>query len=121
MKAYLRVCRSGGMSKVQSDKIEAAVAEAERLGYFELGAAKAIDAVLPAPFKKATPGQWFVRKREVSGEVVDCFVAAPDCQGLPYDAEILGDDEYRDGIERKLADAESIVKAVNEYRARYGI
>lgn len=46
-----------------------------------------------------------MRTRVVDGEVVDCFVAAKDTQGLPYDAEILGDDEYRDGIERKLADA----------------
>lgn len=64
-----------------------------------------------------TPGIWRVRKREVDGELRDCFVAAPDCQGLPYDAEILGDDEYRDGIARKLADCELIVKAVNNYRA----
>lgn len=72
----------------------------------------------------STPGQWFVRKRIVDGEVVDCFVAAPDCQGHAYDAEILGDDEYRGtvedenaGIKRKLADCELIVKAVTQYRA----
>lgn len=75
----------------------------------------------------STPGQWFVRKRERDGELLDCFVAAPDFLGLPYDAEILGDDEYRDGksgdrddgsgIRRKLADCELIVKAVTFYRA----
>ncbi|MEN2433188.1 hypothetical protein [Comamonas sp. F1-6] len=66
-----------------------------------------------------TPGLWSVRKREVDGELRDCFVTAPDCQGLPYDAEIMGDDEYRDdnGIARKLADCELIVTAVNAYRA----
>lgn len=71
-----------------------------------------------------TPGSWYVRKREVDGKVRDCFVAAPDCQGLAYDAEILGDDEYRGteedpdaGIRRKLADCELIVAAVNSYRA----
>lgn len=54
----------------------------------------------------ATPGTWFVRKQERLGEVRDCFVAAPDCQGLPYDAEVLGEDEYREdtGMVRKLAD-----------------
>lgn len=31
---YLRVSRSGGMPKTLSDKIEAAVEDAERLGYF---------------------------------------------------------------------------------------
>lgn len=71
-----------------------------------------------------TPGFWYVRKREIDGKVLDCFVAAPDCQGLAYDAEILGDDEYRGteedpnaGIRRKLADCELIVAAVNSYRA----
>lgn len=76
----------------------------------------------------STPGVWFVRKREVDGEVVDCFVAAPDCQGLPYDAEILGDDEYREttpegffSIKRKLADCELIVKAVNAHRTALAV
>lgn len=61
-----------------------------------------------------TPGDWFVRTRlGVDGKVVDCFVAAPPTNGLPYDAEILGDDEYRedDGIQRKLADAHLISAA----------
>ncbi len=61
-----------------------------------------------------TPGPWFVRKQERLGEVRDCFVAAPDVQGMAYDAEILGDDEYRDGIARKIADAEFIVQCENE-------
>lgn len=79
----------------------------------------------PAPRMDAgTPGLWHVRKREVDGKLRDCFVAAPDCQGLAYDAEILGDDEYRGtaedpdaGMRRKLADCELIVAAVNSYRA----
>ncbi len=70
-----------------------------------------------APADGATPGPWFVRKREVNGELRDCFVAAPDCQGLAYDACILCDDEYHDGVGRKLADCELIVAAVNQHRA----
>ena len=63
-----------------------------------------------------TPGPWRVRKRtNDAGEVLDCFVTAPDCQGRAYDAHILGDDYDR--IELKLADAELIVAAVNAYRA----
>lgn len=65
----------------------------------------------------ATPGPWFVRTLERDGEVVDCFVSAPDCQGFAYDAEVLGDDEYRDNISRKLADCQLIVSAVNAARA----
>ena len=60
---------------------------------------------------KHTPGPWAVRSRKVDGEIVDCFVTAPDCQGLAYDAEIMGDDEYRDGMERKVADATLIAAA----------
>lgn len=60
---------------------------------------------------KPTPGPWFVRTRKQGEKVVDCFVAAKDVQGFPYDAEIMGDDEYRDGIERKLADANLIAAA----------
>lgn len=74
----------------------------------------------PAAAAESTPGDWFVRKRERDGEVLDCFVAAPDCQGMPYDAEILGDDEYREesgGVARKLADCVLIVNAVKAYRA----
>lgn len=55
--------------------------------------------------RKHTPGPWWVRTRIVDGEVVDCFVAAKDVSGCAYDAEILGDDEYRDDLERKLADS----------------
>ena len=64
-----------------------------------------------------TPGPWFVRKHERDGTLHDCFVSAPDVQGMAYDAEIMGDDEYRDGIARKLADCELIVTAVNALRA----
>jgi hypothetical protein len=61
-----------------------------------------------------TPGPWFIRKRtDREGNLLDCFVAAKDVNGFAYDAEILGDDEYRDGIERKLADCELVVRAVN--------
>lgn len=83
---------------------------------------------LPAPVdadlvRRATPGVWFVRRQERLGEVRDAFVAAPDCQGLPYDAEVLGEDEYREesGIVRKQADCELIVAAVNDYKARAGL
>ena len=67
----------------------------------------------------STPGVWFVRKRERDGELLDCFIAAPDCNGFAYDAEILGDDEYREdeGMARKLADCELICKLVNGHRA----
>ncbi|MDQ0035881.1 hypothetical protein J2W30_003649 [Variovorax boronicumulans] len=72
----------------------------------------------------STPGPWRVEKRERDGEMVMCWVAAPDCNGFAYAAEILGDDEYRDGEEataegmpRRLADCELIVKAVTFYRA----
>jgi hypothetical protein len=59
-----------------------------------------------------TPGTWWVRTLERDGVVKDCFVTAEDVQGLAYGAEILGDDEYRDGIRRKLADA-SLIAACN--------
>ncbi len=64
---------------------------------------------------KFTPGPWFVRTRESGGVVVDCFVAAPDVNGFAYDAEILGDDEYRDGIDRQLADARLIAACPTMY------
>lgn len=63
------------------------------------------------PTPGPTPGPWWVRKRERDGEILDCFVAAPDVNGYAYDAEILGDDEYHDGIERKLADCNLIAAA----------
>lgn len=68
----------------------------------------------------STKGEWFVRKLEKDGELKDCFVAAPDCTGCAYDAEILGDDEYRGDMVRKLADCELIVNAVKHYRASNG-
>jgi hypothetical protein len=62
-----------------------------------------------------TPGPWWVRTRkDASGEIVDCFVAAHDINGFAYDACILEDDEYREhtrGIERKLADATLVAAA----------
>lgn len=65
---------------------------------------------------KPTPGPFRVRvRKDADGEIVDCFVAADDVQGCPYDAEILGDDEYRDGIERKLADC-YLLAAVHDLR-----
>ena len=78
---------------------------------------KPAPAAVVGPNDGSTPGVWFVRTQERFGALRDCFVAAPDCQGLPYDAEILGDDEYRDGVARKLADCKLIVAAVNAYRA----
>jgi hypothetical protein len=60
---------------------------------------------------KPTPAPWFVRTRVVNGEVIDCFVAAKDVNGFAYDAGILDDDEYRDGIDRKLADAHLVAAA----------
>jgi hypothetical protein len=64
---------------------------------------------------KTTPGPWFVRYRREGERVLDCFVAGPPTNGLPYDAEILGDDEYRedDGIDRKVADACLIAAALD--------
>lgn len=66
---------------------------------------------------KHTPLPWRVRKHEPDGEMRDCFVEANDVNGFPYGAEVMGDDEYREGsggVARKLADAELIVTAVNE-------
>ena len=69
----------------------------------------------------ATPGPWWVRTRVTFGEIRDCFVAAKDVQGMAYDAEILGDDEYREGIDRKLADAYLIAAAPDLLAALRGI
>jgi len=38
-------------------------------------------------------------------------------QGLPYDAEILGDDEYIDDMDRKVADARLIAAAPDLFDA----
>jgi hypothetical protein len=65
-----------------------------------------------------TPTPWKVRSPERNGEIADHFVIADDVNGYPYDAEILGEDEYREqsgGLSRKLADCELIVTAVNSY------
>lgn len=75
----------------------------------------------------ATPGEWTVRRVfNPDGSLRDCFVTAPDVLGYAYDAQILGDDEYRDfddadesGITRLAADCELIVRAVKEYREKY--
>jgi len=71
----------------------------------------------------STPGLWRVEKRERHGEMVACWIAAPDVNGFAYAAEILGDDEYRDGDEakapgmsRRVADCELIVALVNRHR-----
>lgn len=58
-----------------------------------------------------TPGPWRVRTHEEGGEVVGCFVAANDVNGYPYDAQIMGDDEYRGAPGRELADAHLISAA----------
>lgn len=60
---------------------------------------------------KHTPGPWSVRTRKQDGEIVDCFVTAPDVNGFAYAAAILEDDEYRDGIERRLADCNLVAAA----------
>ena len=65
-----------------------------------------------------TPLPWAIRKIEGEIGLRDCFVTAKDVNGFNHDAEILGDDEYREqsyGLTRKLADCEMIVKAVNHY------
>lgn len=62
---------------------------------------------------KHTPGPWSVRVHEHHDNPV-CWVVAPDVNGYPYDAEILGDDEYREqsgGYERRLADCALIASA----------
>jgi len=68
---------------------------------------------------KPTPGPWFVRTRIVNGEIVGCFVSAPATNGLPYGAEIMGDDEYNEepgGMARRLADCHAI-SATHELQA----
>lgn len=61
---------------------------------------------------KHTPGPWRVRTlADDDGEITDCFVAAADVNGFPYDAQILGDDEYRGDVGRMLADARLIAAA----------
>lgn len=58
-----------------------------------------------------TPAPWSVRKLKRNDEIVDCFVCANDVNGFAYDSEIMGDDEYHENIERKLADAHLIAAA----------
>lgn len=66
---------------------------------------------------KHTPGPWRVRALQRNGVITDCFVAANSVQGLPYDAEILGDDEYIDDMDRKVADARLIAAAPDLFDA----
>lgn len=73
--------------------------------------------------KLTTPTPWRVREMNRRGEVHGYFIAANDVNGFAYDAEIMGEDEYRDiegktpGLERWKADAEFIVRAVNSHDA----
>lgn len=55
---------------------------------------------------KHTPGPWRldIQRSPYSGEVIDCFVSAADVNGFAYRAEVFGDDEYRDDMDRKVAD-----------------
>ena len=69
-------------------------------------------------YEKATPRPWRVRQPMRDGVILDTFVTADDVNGFAYDAEILGEDEYRndddrDGDARKAADCALIVHAVN--------
>ncbi len=67
---------------------------------------------------KPTPGPWKVRVRnDSSGDILDCFVSASDVNGFHYDAEIMGDDEYRDDMERKKSDCDLIADAGTTYHA----
>lgn len=60
---------------------------------------------------KHTPAPWFVREMVRHGQLHGYFVAAADVNGFAYDAEIMGEDEYRDGMERWKADASLIAAA----------
>lgn len=60
---------------------------------------------------KHTPGPWRVREMVRHGQLHGYFVAANDVNGFAYDAEILGEDEYRDGLGRWAADANLIAAA----------
>lgn len=81
---------------------------------------------------KHTPGPWKAREMARNGEIRGYFVAAPDVNGFAYDAEILGEDEYRDeqtGMARWRADAHlaaaapellEMVKAFVSQHAKFG-
>lgn len=60
---------------------------------------------------KHTPGPWRAREMVRHGQLYGYFVAADDVNGFAYDAEILGEDEYRDGMDRWAADAHLISAA----------
>jgi len=122
MQDYARAARSNPQPKGTGRDADSHAGQLEQAYRAAMGDRAFSQAPAPAGAADdgSTPGEWFVRKRERDGELLDCFVAAPDCQGMPYDAEILGDDEYREeagGVARKLADCELIVKAVKAYRA----
>ena len=61
-----------------------------------------------------TKEPWKVRELFNDDEVIDCFVEGPQEAGMPYCAEILGDDYTGFGdLERKRKDAARIVACVN--------
>lgn len=66
---------------------------------------------------KHTPGPWRVDTIERMGEVQDYFVSAADVNGFAYRAEILGDDEYRENLERKKADCKLIAESPAMFEA----
>lgn len=70
---------------------------------------------------KHTPAPWSVRTLVRNEKIVDCFVTANDVNGFAHKAEIMGDDEYRDGIDRKLADDTLISAAPDLLEALEGV
>jgi hypothetical protein len=61
---------------------------------------------------KHTPAPWNPRIiRDEEGSVQMAFVSAKDVNGFPYDAEILGEDEYREDVERQIADVYLVASA----------
>jgi len=61
---------------------------------------------------KHTPAPWNPRIiRDEEGGVQMAFVSAKDVNGFPYDAEILGEDEYREDVERQIADVHLVASA----------
>jgi hypothetical protein len=61
---------------------------------------------------KHTPAPWNPRIiRDEEGIVQMAFVSAKDVNGFSYDAEILGEDEYREDVERQIADVYLVASA----------
>jgi hypothetical protein len=61
---------------------------------------------------KHTPAPWYPRiVRDEDGEVQMAFVSAKDVNGFSYDAEILGEDEYRGDVDRQLSDVHLVASA----------